>query len=113
MLFTAYLWRFRYKGICCNREYIMILFDTYSAIGGVNMPRQAKAIDTSNAKLISLRLPGELVDRIDDLATRGGFSRTSAVALILNAGIGLVEVLMNPVQMLNDPMAAEYIGRAM
>lgn len=74
------------------------------------MPTQTNNTET---KPITVRLPVDLIARIDELCDKGGFSRTSGISLILNSGIGIVEVLLNPAKMLSDPLAAEYIGHAM
>ena len=63
-------------------------------------------------KPISLRLPVELVERLDQFADKNGFSRTAAITLATNTGMGILEVLLDPRRMLSEPLAAEYIARA-
>lgn len=62
-----------------------------------------------STKQVTLRMPEELLDRIEILCEQVGMSRTSAINMILTSGISLIERLAFPEQYLNDPVAVKAL----
>jgi len=58
---------------------------------------------------VNLRLPAELMIRVDKLATDLNTTRTFVLTMMLSASLEVVEKVLNPAQWFNDPAVINII----
>lgn len=62
---------------------------------------------------VYIRLQPKLLERYDSFANEYNMSRSALLALCINVGFNLLEVMVDPSNILSDPEAAAYLANAM